>query len=198
MKQHNSPTTIKKEYSIIQEVKNEWNRSPAGKFTVLACAIALAGAAYIMGMSIGILYSLDDLEKQVKYAESHLEPDAVLFSELPFNSSNSYYGTCKDYKDADNNGRYESFLVWNCQSQNTKVELPIKRSADDNIVFPSISDTAVTPIEVLDLPHAIRDIPDYKDINGDGKLESIVYGEWGQKQPMILELIDGKYTISNP
>jgi hypothetical protein len=204
MEQGNMGNTPKKKAGLIEDTKNLWNAGGASRMTVILTGVTLLASAAAIGAASSMFGEIYTSIKQTRYAEAHLEQDAVAFNQLPSEYTNSDRDTGKfrdvfvNYKDADNNGLYESIMVWNARNEDKKAEFPIRKSPAGGYAFPTISDTAVDPIELLDLPNAIYGLPDYKDMNGDGKLESILYRDWDKKQPMILELVDGRYIISNP
>jgi len=78
------------------------------------------------------------------------------------------------------------------------VSIPITKGLEGKIQFPNLSATAVDPLHMPRNPAGF--MVDYIDSDGDGKLESLTYlglsAETSQK--MKIELIDGKYILSNP
>lgn len=165
------------------------NYTISGGFSLIAIGLMGWLMVYVLPETIrGI--------KQSRYVMSHLDPNAVSPKENPFRNN---FVDLEDvvYEDPDRDGEnYNSILKWK-NSDGKIVDIPIRKGLEGKIEFPNLSETAVDPLHLPRNPWGLK--VDYVHINGDGKLESVTYFGLDDKNPqrMKVEIIDGKYVLSN-
>src|SRR3989344_3791765 len=164
--------------------------------TLSVSAVTLVGM-YILG--IPLLKSLKASHQQYQYAIAHLAPNAFPPKQNPFpHDLNHLIST--DYEDLDRDGLYENVLSWkiphSINTEGTYVKIPFSKCPDGHVVFPTLSPIAVDPLHI---PTPFRDDVQYRDVDGDRKLESIVKvgADYQHLKEFRLEQApDGGYKLS--
>lgn len=147
----------------------------------------------LAGCGIGLIFCIYDNIKDKYYIPKHLDKNAVIKNDCPLQ-----FEKILNYEDRDDDGDYESY-IW-LMGSNKFRKTSIIKDAEGNIIFPEIDEKAVMPPNTpyLDKNGNGNPIIDYKDINKDGKLESIISLTNDKKEKMTykVEVINGEYTFS--
>ena len=156
----------------------------------------VATVAVVIAIGLGSWSAIEHykIRKQIKYAIEHLDQKAVSPEEFQL-EDDSYNSFWTKYEDTDNDRDYESILQRR-NSNGEYVSIPMEKGLEGKIKFLNLSETAVDPFNIPRNPWGLK--IDYIE-DEDGKLESITYLGLNNEnfQRMKIEMIDGKYILSN-